>query len=1065
MKIDSILGRLNPKQLEAVEYIDGPLLVLAGPGTGKTQLLSSRVANILQKTDTPPENIVCLTFTNNAANNLYMRLQKLIGGASRQIKVRTFHSLAAEIIADNSDFFWNGARMQVLPDILQTRYIREILASLPVSSPLASQFAGEFTASGDVLRGIKLAKEAGLSPDKLNALINTNLRYIDLIENQLVDALLLRINQKNVSLITKVVNSLPQQQIEKFAAPFIGLDSVLKNTLNEAMVESEKSGKFTAISRWKSRWLSTQDSKPGLHKERSRNLWWLELAEVYSIYRQRLHLNGYYDYADMLVESISVLEQNLNFLAAQQEQCHYLLIDEFQDSNAAQLRLAALLSASSIQNGSPNIMAVGDDDQTIFKFNGAEHSNVMAFEKIYPKSKIIILDTCYRSHQEIIDTAELVIDQAHSRLSRILPDLSKKVTSQVAKSTDSIIERKLFSVAQDQYKEMAEIASNWYKKGQSVAILARSHQSLENFVPFIVDQKVPIGYERLSDIRQQKITKQIKNICAIVVGIQNQRTHDVQLGVSEMLLWPELGLSPEQIWKIATNRNYDWPTRLHKSNINELKKLHKWLFEIASISSTETLAVSFEYLLGLKMIDGYGGPLAKNWISKTIATNLEISSTIQTLRTLTSDLSNNQNSTLEDLHYILDTSLGGSQPIGAERYIGHRENSVQLMTVHKSKGLEFDNVILLDVIEREWSPKRQGRKAPANLPLQRAGDDQDDFIRLLFVAISRAKQSIIVSRYKFDDLGQEVLGSSILTNILPEREINNKLSSIAKAQITGLHWPLPKLEKDKKQLTNLLNDYQMSVTHLINYLDVSQGGPKYFYETNLLRIPQAKTSSLAFGTAIHSALETAQSLINKDKFSLKKVSQQFIYALIRQNLTKIEYEKQLNHGLELLKILITKNDLGLIPGSFPEYKMKDIVVGRATIRGTLDLIQIVNNSTIKIIDYKTGKPIKKFSYTNKQTALKAWKHRLQLIFYALLVQNSRTRFVNNQLQTAMVYLEEPNLVLRQLEYIPTPDEMSEISQLINVVYGKIMNLDFPDTSGYSADYTGVQSFISDLLKK
>ena len=138
--------QLNSEQRQAVDALEGPVLVVAGPGTGKTQLLSTRVANILRKTDTDASSILCLTFTNKAATNMRERLYQLIGPASRNVVVRTFHSFAAEIMNQYPDYFWNGARLSVAPDPVQLEIIQSLLARLPLDNPLASTFAGALTA-------------------------------------------------------------------------------------------------------------------------------------------------------------------------------------------------------------------------------------------------------------------------------------------------------------------------------------------------------------------------------------------------------------------------------------------------------------------------------------------------------------------------------------------------------------------------------------------------------------------------------------------------------------------------------------------------------------------------------------------------------------------------------------------------------------------------------------------------------------------------------------------------------------------------------------------------------
>ena len=180
-------AKLNADQKRAVDNIEGPLLVVAGPGTGKTQLLSLRVANILRSTDTNPANILCLTYTNKAAINMKQRVIKLAGPEATKLPVKTFHSFASEVMNLYPDYFWNAARLSVAPDSVQLEVIESIVASLPLDNPLALKFAGQYTLLNDIRQAIGLAKDAGLTPAKLKAILEINLTYLDVIEKPLIE--------------------------------------------------------------------------------------------------------------------------------------------------------------------------------------------------------------------------------------------------------------------------------------------------------------------------------------------------------------------------------------------------------------------------------------------------------------------------------------------------------------------------------------------------------------------------------------------------------------------------------------------------------------------------------------------------------------------------------------------------------------------------------------------------------------------------------------------------------------------------------------------------------------
>ena len=469
---------LNKKQLQAVDCIDGPVLVIAGPGTGKTQLLSARVANILASTDTRADNILCLTFTNKAAINMKQRIIELAGPIGAKVTASTFHSFAAEIMNIYPDYFWNAASLSVAPDTVQLDLIETIVKQLPLDNPLALKFSGQYTLLNDIRRSINLTKEAGLTPDKLRALIQANVAYIDTVEEDLVDILSQRLSAKNLDELSSKISELPVQAIDQYLYPLVSLSTVIINSLAEAIAQDTGSGKATYTSRWKSRWVQTVDGQKSMQKERERNTWWLELASVYEKYRSGLHHRGFYDYSDMLVEVVSQLEQTPQMLADIQERYNYVLIDEFQDTTPAQLRLAHLVSNHHSAEGKPNLMVVGDDDQSIFKFNGAELNNMLGFKRNYPAAKIIILTENYRSSQAILDAASKIIDQAESRLVNSDPRLNKTLSAAKPPKDKSEIRVLAYNSRELQLSEIARDIAKNYHPDKHIAVLARGHDSL-----------------------------------------------------------------------------------------------------------------------------------------------------------------------------------------------------------------------------------------------------------------------------------------------------------------------------------------------------------------------------------------------------------------------------------------------------------------------------------------------------------------------------------------------------------------------------------------------------------
>jgi len=741
--------QLNLAQLQAVDAIDGPVLVVAGPGTGKTQLLSTRVANILQRTDTDASNILCLTFTNKAAINMRERLYGLIGPASRNVVVRTFHSFSADIMNQYPDYFWSGARLSVAADAVQDEIIQTILAGLPLNNPLASTFDGNFTALNDVKAALKLAKEAGLTPDELRKIIDLNLKYIDRTESRLVDLLTPALSTKKLSALAAAVDKLPDQKLAA-GSLLLPLSSVIKESLELAVEADLQTGKTTNTGKWKQRWLQTVGGQKGLFNERKRNEWWLAVADVYEAYRDKLHQRGYYDYSDMLIEVLEQLQKQPDMLADLQERFLYVLIDEFQDTNAAQLRLAHLVADHYASNNRPNLMAVGDDDQSIFAFNGAELNNMLSFRRSYPDTKLVVLTDNYRSSQVILDTTQAIIELAEDRLVKREPDITKQLVAKAKITGQSSIRHLSYPTRQHQQSAIAQQVKKLWQAGQTdIAILARQHSSLQAIASSLLQAGVPVSYERRSNVLAHQAVGQACLIAAVAVAISDGDRNQVNTGLAELLRHPMWQIKAETLWKLAID-NYsqpDWLSSLLNHTDQRLQAIGNWLVWLGRISRQQPLALVMEYILGLNQGEYQRSPFRDCYLAERPVTSQyrEALSAIELLRGLVQEFASGD-ANLADFVRFVQLNLSTERVIADETWLMSGQQAVQLLTVYKAKGLEFEHVFVVDAIETMWRPRVGGRNGPANLQLQAYGEKYDDYIRLLYDAASRAKRSCTATR-------------------------------------------------------------------------------------------------------------------------------------------------------------------------------------------------------------------------------------------------------------------------------------------------------------------------------
>lgn len=1060
--------KLNLRQQQAVNTIDGPLLVVAGPGTGKTQLLSMRVANILLKTDAYPSSVLCLTFTNKAAANMRERLVSLIGSDAHSINVKTFHSFAADIMSENPDYFWNGAPLASAPDAVSLGIIQDILSSLPLDNPLALKYGGMYTAVGDVQQGLKLAKEAALTPEKLRALIKTNLVYINLVEHHLADILSAPLSMKKLDDLIEKINDLPRQEIDQTIRPLLPLDTIIRESLAFAVEQDRTIGKTSHTGAWKRRWIQNINGYRGMYAEIRRNEWWLHLADVYELYKTLLNVRGYYDYSDMLVEVISQMEKSAELRSNVQEKYLYVMIDEFQDTNAAQLRLAHLVAEQVNGTDLPNLMAVGDDDQSIFKFNGAELNNMLTYKSAYPQAKLIVLTDNYRSSQQVLDTAKSVIEQANDRLVMRDPSLVKEIVAKHPPKQTSFIQHQIYPTKEHQYQIVAEEISrrHAHDPSQTIAVLARGHGSLRSVAAALITQNVPVRYEQQQNITEHEAVAQAILIGQAVEAIADGNESAINPAIAQLIRHPMWGLSPLILWELATSNfsQPNWLGTLLSHPEKQVSSIGEFLMWLASEASYQPLPVVIEYILGLLPGEQMSSPFKNYFINNKKTTNeyLQTLSAIHRLRGLVTEFCRGEQATLADFNEFVRLNQDNGKVITDETWFVSGAKAVDLLSIHKAKGLEFDIVFILDAVETIWQPRKAGRKPPANLPLQPYGDDYDDYVRLMYVAITRAKHSVIVTSFATDETGETVLPSPLIHTIASSSValIDNK-TTLAAIE-SAIRWPRLEAHDEHEMLKQHLALYKLNNTHFINFLDVTNGGPLFYFERNLLKLPSAKSAAMAYGTAAHRAMETAQKLVNSKKFTLQKVIKAYEESLREQFLPANEFERYLIHGKSILQNLFTIYEYELPLGSLPEQSFSDIIVGKAHLSGAADRIDFNNNQLI-IADYKTGKPLSSFDTKDKSKQVKVWRHRTQLIFYTLLVKHSERYHNIKQTTGQMVYLEAETVSQVTLAYTAGAEELQKMSELIQVVWQHIHNLVFPDTSHYPAGIEGIQGFIEDLL--
>lgn len=310
----------NAEQVKAITSIEGPLMVLAGPGTGKTELLASRVAHILESTQLDPYNILCLTFTESGVVALRNRLLKRIGTAAYYIKIHTFHSFCNELIKSNPERFLKTRELEHLDEVEQIEILRAAIDALPATSPLRS--LGDPYHYREKCGGkIKTLKQEGFSPEDFDKLLDQNKKTLDPIWEDLKSFAEInghKLRQEDIDAVRPLLKGTPFQALdENFPLDLEKKErTVFKNTLKKGIEDFEKY------------WPKQKD-----------------LAQVYSAYEKELLRRGRYDYEDMILFVLKELRADRDFLAKYQELFQYIMVDEYQDTNGAQNELVRLLGS------------------------------------------------------------------------------------------------------------------------------------------------------------------------------------------------------------------------------------------------------------------------------------------------------------------------------------------------------------------------------------------------------------------------------------------------------------------------------------------------------------------------------------------------------------------------------------------------------------------------------------------------------------------------------------------------------------------------------------------------
>lgn len=1099
--------KLNPAQQAAVTHIaKGPLLVIAGPGTGKTELLSMRAANILHETDALPSNILCITFTESGASSMRSRMANIIGVDAYKIAVHTFHSFGTEVMNQNSSYFFRGADFHPADDLTQYEILREIFEELPHANPLSSRFEDTFVYLNEAMSAISDLKKSGLTNDELLQILSANEIILDQIEPELSAILTPGIKKDTAARLAPIahkVAELPARPLPRTITPY---ENVLALELARAIDEAETMNSTKPITAWKNAWFRMDDTKKLVFKDRANNEKLRALAHIYYRYLTVMESRGLYDYDDMIMNVVHAIETQPDLKANLQEKFQYIMVDEFQDTNLAQLRLLFNLTDGIEQ---PDVMAVGDDDQAIFSFQGATQDNITRFRAEYGSPDTIVLTENYRSAALILDTARLVITQNTGRLEDHLDEISKQLHANFTPQSPLVT----LTEYEHPASELSDVARDIKRKidsgiqPASIAILARRHSELMSIVPFLSEQGIDTNYERRDNALDNELIMLLEKILIVVEALASGDLEAADELLIEILSHPAFGFSTLDIWKLTLSAHKERSLVAEAMSVSPIfKPVLVWLTELASASQTISLEQLIDQVIGeartssdksseaaqSKLDDAFAeptqpvfhSPLYSHYFSseKLAQQPGAYLETLEALRTIRDELRAHLEDTdtpeLTDLLNFFAAHHELNRPITIVRHRSDsRTGAIQVMTAHKSKGLEFDYVYIIGALDNRWGEKARSmpRKIGyvANLRIAPAGDSIEERTRLFYVAMTRARIGLNIS-YNLENPEKPSLLASFLagadlatTQVKPERSIAEN-ETIARLEWHDRHTE-PLTTELRELLLPTLERYKLSATHLNMFLDVTRGGLHGFLLNNLLHFPQAKSPSAAYGTAMHAALSHAHMYAHAHEHPRpsEDIIADFEKLLREQRLASLDEAKYLERGSEALQTFLASSMARFSVNDLSELRFADqgVQLSDARLTGALDVVHIDHETkSLTVTDYKTGKASRDWKGKTEFEKIKLHKYRQQLMFYQLLIEHSRD-FSAYSFTGGILQFVEPTMTgeIIALDQHFTRDELDEFTKLVEAVWRHILTLDLPDTTKYSQNLQGILDFERDLI--
>ncbi len=916
--LPALYAQLNEQQRRAVEKTEGPVLVFAGPGTGKTQILTARIARLLEH-GVQPGNILALTFTNAGAKNMQERLASMVGSVGYQVTLSTFHSFANGVIDQFSHVFPRSIQSGgLVAELDQFEIVQDVLVS------------GDFS--------------------------------------------VLRPSGEPLYYLRSIVSLLTSYKRE-------GVDPT--QLANMAQEELELLEDFSGPARERSK----------REKIAQKNA---ELAKIYEAYQKALTERGMFDYEDVILWVRDGLRSNPELSQEYQERYQYILVDEFQDTNQSQFQL--LLELCSFWGSEANVFAVGDPNQSIYRFQGASVSNVLQFLQLFPNAELISLQEGYRCPPEIYEhAAEMISQNELTDLDPRLASLEQPLHSTKVAAGASIHVRS----AANPLLESVWLAHELQKQHDAgvpwseMAVLYRNHSQSVEAERVLRAFGIPIISQKGENSLAQPFVQGVLRMLHLLIALRENTDTDTWASV---LFLPWWSVDPTEALKILRAarthqeaKNSVWWILEHPETWSALgiESTQYWM-EFANNFAKWHAELHQEPVKSLERILSESGVFSLLWSNTEWQSQLP--SILALLREAQQWSQRHPTARMKEFLQRLESMQQHGFTLVPE-YISGSKDAVTLCTAHSAKGREWEFVYLLRVNDGVWSNTRERNLLPPlenSIPYAQTSEKEklEDDRRLFYVAVTRAKTRVtlltcdqVVEREKI----KELVRSPFLLEFAPHVEVvpieavsPEQLQSLTPATTEALLGSV-----DTNWLLDLAQNFSVSYSALDTYLRC----PAQFFFQYFIRTPQVPTVKQSVGEISHAVLEEMNRVFSQRGTLL---SDQEIIQRVQERSQKVflPSEERLvaaQQAEALLLPYVAAKRSDWLPSLKTEHffgKSPPLEFLGMKLVGKVDSIHSLSEKAVRVVDYKTGKRRTKGELLGKpEDRVQAVR---QLVFYALL---------------------------------------------------------------------------------